>query len=218
MTLLTYLASKILLVSDLLLSNPGDDTHPFSSTSPLLACLAGDPNRRDLSRRSHPPSPRRVSGPETACGRCARRPRRGGVPCSDLAAAAMLGPPVPVAAMANPYAAPYTAMVVPIAGDFSCFGQGGEGYGGRSTGGGGGEPGGFELPLRWERRQEREGRTPPSRLDGGGPVPSTRSHRRGQDVPHPICSFHEANFPGMHSLILAGSSPTKCSVKCQYMH
>ncbi|PNT73434.1 DEAD-box ATP-dependent RNA helicase 30 [Brachypodium distachyon] len=68
---------------------------------------------------------------------------------SDLAAAPILAPPVPVAA--NPYAA-YTPMPMPApaGGDFSRFGQGGGrgygggmSYGGRGRGGFGGGPGGF---------------------------------------------------------------------------
>ncbi|VAH67483.1 unnamed protein product [Triticum turgidum subsp. durum] len=66
---------------------------------------------------------------------------------SDLAAAPILAPPVPVAPAQNPYAAPYTPMAAPVGG----FGQGGGGYGGgmgyggrgRGGGGGGGGPGGF---------------------------------------------------------------------------
>uniref|UniRef100_A0ACD5XGP0 Uncharacterized protein n=1 Tax=Avena sativa TaxID=4498 RepID=A0ACD5XGP0_AVESA len=75
---------------------------------------------------------------------------------SDLAAAPILAPTVPVAA-ANPYAAPYT----PIAASVGGYGGGGygggyggggfgggTGYGGRGRGGGGGGPGGFRSGGR----------------------------------------------------------------------
>uniref|UniRef100_A0ACD5XFS9 Uncharacterized protein n=1 Tax=Avena sativa TaxID=4498 RepID=A0ACD5XFS9_AVESA len=75
---------------------------------------------------------------------------------SDLAAAPVLAPTVPVAA-ANPYAAPYTPMAASVGGYGGggygggyggCGYGGGTGYGGRGRGGGGGGPGGFRSGGR----------------------------------------------------------------------
>uniref|UniRef100_A0ACD5WJW6 Uncharacterized protein n=1 Tax=Avena sativa TaxID=4498 RepID=A0ACD5WJW6_AVESA len=75
---------------------------------------------------------------------------------SDLAAAPILAPTVPVAA-ANPYAAPYTPIAASVGGyggggyggGYSGGGYGGgTGYGGRGRGGGGGGPGGFRSGGR----------------------------------------------------------------------
>ncbi|XP_037415295.1 DEAD-box ATP-dependent RNA helicase 30-like [Triticum dicoccoides] len=143
---------------------------------------------------------------------------------SDLAAAPILAPPVPVAPAQNPYAAPYTPMAPPVAG----FGQGGGGYGGgmgyggRGRGGGGGGPGGFRGGGGRGGSNGRDGLDSLSlpKADFRGLIPFEKSfyvecpavqamsdtevaqYRQlrditveGREVPKPIRFFHEANFP-----------------------
>ncbi|KAF7032231.1 hypothetical protein CFC21_043434 [Triticum aestivum] len=143
---------------------------------------------------------------------------------SDLAAAPILAPPVPVAPAQNPYAAPYTPMPPPVAG----FGQGGGGYGGgmgyggRGRGGGGGGPGGFRGGGGRGGSNGRDGLDSLSlpKADFRGLIPFEKSfyvecpavqamsdtevaqYRQlrditveGREVPKPIRFFHEANFP-----------------------
>ncbi|KAM3353527.1 hypothetical protein ACQJBY_024602 [Aegilops geniculata] len=143
---------------------------------------------------------------------------------SDLAAAPILAPPVPVAPAQNPYAAPYTPMAAPVAG----FGQGGGGYGGgmgyggRGRGGGGGGPGGFRGGGGRGGSNGRDGLDSLNlpKADFRGLIPFEKSfyvecpavqamsdtevaqYRQlrditveGREVPKPIRFFHEANFP-----------------------
>lgn len=67
-----------------------------------------------VSSRHRSPSPLRVEPSTTACEGCARRPQRGGVPCSDVAVAPILGTAVLVATAANPYAVLYIPMTAPV--------------------------------------------------------------------------------------------------------
>ncbi|XP_047054891.1 DEAD-box ATP-dependent RNA helicase 30-like [Lolium rigidum] len=141
---------------------------------------------------------------------------------SDLAAAPVIAPQVPVGA-ANPYAAPYTPIAAAsVGGNFPRYGQGGGYGGGMGYGGGRGGGGGFHGGGGRGGGNGRDGLDSISlqKPDFRGLIPFEKSfyvecpevqamsetdvaqYRQlrditveGREVPKPIRFFHEANFP-----------------------